>query len=147
MKVREIMTPSVETVSALDTVRDAAAKMLARNVGALPVYEGSILLGLLTDRDITVRAVAKGLDPRKTLVEDVMTWKAGTCLEDREVSEAVKIMEDQKVRRLVVLDRHGRLQGIVSLSDVATRAHDRDLVEELLESVASRARDPREGPA
>jgi len=122
MQVREIMTHNVEVISPSDTLEHAARKMEELNIGPLPVCEGNRLMGLLTDRDITVRATAAGCDPKTTLVGDAMSLEVITCYEDQDVREASKLMKERQVRRLLVLNRANDLVGIVSLADLATEA-------------------------
>jgi predicted transcriptional regulator len=138
VKVKEIMTACVESVGAADFVTEAARKMADRNVGALAVYEGHTLVGVVTDRDILIRIVQRELDFTHAKVQDVMTWIADTCREDWDLEEAAQVMEKKKVRRLLVLDREGNLLGIVSVSDIAVKAHDEKLVEKVLESTTKR---------
>jgi CBS domain-containing protein len=121
MKVREVMTDNVELISPDDTIRDAAQTMSALDVGALPVGENDRLIGMITDRDIVVRAVAKGLGP-ETAVRGVMSNSVKYCFEDDEIDDIVQNMADIQVRRLLVVDERKRLVGIVSLADVATNS-------------------------
>ena len=136
MKVSDVMTRDPQTIQAEATVHEAALLMRQADIGALPVYEGDVLVGIVTDRDVVVRCIAKGLSPNKTLVSEATTWEVEACTEDRGVQEAVWIMEEKKIRRLMVLDRDGRLVGIVSLCDIALKTHDRELVEEAMETIA-----------
>ncbi len=136
-RVSDVMTEDVETVQSTETLKEAAKKMRDCNIGALPVYMGSVLTGFVTDRDITVKATAKGVDPSVGKVEDVMTWKAEWCLGDADVKEAAHIMETKKVRRLAVLDRAGYLIGLLSVDDIARRAHDSKSVEKVVEATAA----------
>src|SRR3954454_21482891 len=116
MKVSEMMTRGAECTRPDVTVQKAAERMKALDVGSLPVCgDNDRLVGMLTDRDITVRAVAEGQDPKTARVQDVMTPDVLYCFEDQDVSEAVRLMEENQVRRLVVLNRDKRLVGIVSL--------------------------------
>jgi CBS domain-containing protein len=124
MLVKEIMTHNVEVVSPGDTLEHAARKMEELDVGPLPVCEGNRVVGMLTDRDITVRATASGCDPKTTLVGDVMSTEIISCHEDQDVREAARQMKKEQVRRLLVMDRAGDLLGIVSLGDLATEADD-----------------------
>jgi CBS domain-containing protein len=107
------------------------------DVGMLPVCgDNDRLVGTLTDRDITIRAVAEGLDPRTALVRDVMTPSVVYCFEDEDVEEAARLMKDNQVRRLVVLNRDKRLVGIVSLGDLAVDTGDEHLAGSALEAVS-----------
>ena len=120
MRVKEIMSTDVDTVAPESTLRDAAERMNALDVGVLPVCANDRLVGVVTDRDITVRATAEGLDPFATQVVDIMSKDdLITCFEDQDVEEAARIMSDKQVRRLPVLSHDRRLVGIVSLGDLA----------------------------
>jgi CBS domain-containing protein len=121
MKLSEIMTPDVQVVSPDAFIVEAAEKMRSLDVGVLPVTEGKRLVGIITDRDITVRAVAEGRDPKGTRVRDCMTSGAVFCFEDQDSEEAVILMEQQQVRRVPVLSRDRQLVGVVALADIATR--------------------------
>jgi CBS domain-containing protein len=118
-KVGQVMTAGAETIEPNATLQLAAGRMKDIQVGFLMVYEeGSGLLGVITDRDIVVRAIAEGAPPT-TSVRDVMTLQAVWCYEDAALSEAVALMELRGVRRLVVLDEKLRLAGVLSVDDVA----------------------------
>lgn len=119
MKVHEIMTAHARGVSPENTLVEAAGLMRELDVGALPVCEGDRVTGMITDRDITVRAVANGRDPNATPVSEVMTPDATTVFADQEVEQAARLMQQREVRRLPVLGRENRLVGIVSLGDIA----------------------------
>jgi CBS domain-containing protein len=125
MQLKEVMTRGVDVVPPEALLQEAAQKMKQLEVGPLPVCDGERLVGLLTDRDITVRAVAEGCDPTTTKVRDVMTPEVLYCFEDQEVQEAAKLMEERQIRRLPILNRNKWLVGIVSLGDLAVRTGDR----------------------
>jgi CBS domain-containing protein len=118
MKIRDAMTADVRTVGPEATIREAARLMAETDVGALPVAAGDRLAGMVTDRDIAVRAVAigKGAD---TTVGEVMTHEVLYCFEDDEVDDVCENMADMQIRRLPVVNADKRLVGIVSLADVA----------------------------
>ena len=118
MLICDIMSRDVRTVAPDATLQWAAQTMLSAGVGALPVCDGDRLLGVITDRDIAIRAVAVGL-PGTAPVAQAMTVDALFAYEDEEVEAALLRMKAQQVRRLVVLDRARRLVGIVSLGDIA----------------------------
>lgn len=121
MTIAEVMTRNVATVSPEDSVRRAAQIMDDMNVGALPVCDGNKLVGIVTDRDITVRATSAGLNPEQTPVSDVMSGDVRWCFEDQGVEEVLAEMGDVQIRRLPVLERNSRtLIGIVSLGDLST---------------------------
>jgi CBS domain-containing protein len=136
MLLKEIMAPDVEVVSPGDTLEEAARKMEELDVGPMPVCEGNRVVGMLTDRDITVRAVAAGCDPKTTLVCDAMSQDVICCYEDQDVREAAGLMKEMQVRRLLVLDRANDLVGIVSLGDLATEAGDPGQPGEVLRKVS-----------
>jgi CBS domain-containing protein len=136
MQVKEVMTRNVQCVSPDASLQEAACKMKDLDVGPLPVCDHDRLTGLLTDRDIAVRGVAEGRDPKNTKVCDVMTPGVVFCFEDDDVQEAARIMEEKQVRRLVVLNPDKRLAGIVSLGDLAVLTGDRDLSAKTLEEVS-----------
>jgi CBS domain-containing protein len=138
IKVSEVMTRDVKVVQSTATLRDAARLMQQYNVGALPVYAGHTLAGIVTDRDITVKAVAAGVEPAKGRVEDVMTWKVEWCPQDTDIESAARIMENKLIHRLAVLNREGVLVGIISLSDIAIKTHNQRIVEQVVEATASR---------
>jgi CBS domain-containing protein len=123
MLVKFIMTLDVAWIAPEPSIQEAACLMKSLHVGSIPVCraDGEIV-GMLTDRDLTLRATAAGLDPVNTKVRDVMTRDVVSCYEDQDVEDAVKLMEDLKIRRLLVLDRQNRLAGIVSIGDLAVRA-------------------------
>jgi CBS domain-containing protein len=119
--VSDIMTRCVEVVTPDDTLQHVARRMGELDVGAMPVCRGAELLGIVTDRDITVRATAAGLAPGQACVRDVMTSRPLTCAPHQPADEAAALMGEICVRRLPVVDDDGALIGIVSLGDVAAR--------------------------
>ncbi len=135
MKLKEIMTPDVEVIHPDDSLEAAAQKMRERNIGFLPVCDGERLVGALTDRDITVRATADGMDPKNTQVRDLLHSDVFWCLEDQNVSEGAKKMQDNQVRRLMIVDHNKHLCGVVSLGDIANNGS-LTLSARLLESVS-----------
>jgi len=118
MKVREAMTRDVRIASPDETIRDAAKAMAALDAGVLPVGENDRLVGMITDRDMAVRAIAQGKGP-DTKIREVMTTEVKYCFEDEELDHVAANMADIRVRRLPVMNREKRLVGIVSLGDVA----------------------------
>ncbi len=120
MKLNEIMTPEVEVIQPDDTLQSAAKKMRDRNIGFLPVCDGEKLMGVLSDRDIIIRALADGMDSKVMLARDLMTAPVVYCFEDQDAGEAARLMEENQIRRLVVLNRGDkRLVGVISLGDLA----------------------------
>src|SRR3954447_9777579 len=120
MKAGELMTKDVELVQPDDTLQTAAKMMADIDTGALPVGENDRLFGMITDRDITIRAVAEGRAPDQTKVRDAMSEHIRFCFEDEDTQEVGRKMSEWAVRRLPVLNRDKRVVGIVSLGDLAT---------------------------
>ncbi len=119
--IANVITRRVVVVRPDETIQRAAQLMSQLNVGSLPVYDGVQLQGIVTDRDITVRATALGLDAGSTQVSEVMSAQTLSCNEDDQIDDVLKLMGDAQVRRLPVLDRSREIVGIVSLGDLATR--------------------------
>ena len=137
MKVSEVMTRNVECICPGDSLLQAARKMRKLDVGPLPVCgDNDRLVGMITDRDIVVRAVADARDMEETKVQDVMTPDVHFCLENHDVQHVAKLMHDKQVRRLVVLNDDRRLVGIVSLGDLAVEAGDDAMAGEALEGIS-----------
>lgn len=124
MKVKDIMTTDVQVIRPDSLISEAANHMRSLNIGSLPVCDGQRLVGMITDRDITVRAVAEGRDLQNTRVRDCMTSQIAYCFEDDNVQEAEHLMEEKQIRRLPVLTREKKLSGIVALGDLATGTGD-----------------------
>ena len=139
MQLREVMTRHIEEIRPDANLKEAAEKMRSMDIGALPVCENDRLVGMLTDRDIAIRAVAEGRDPMRTCVRDAMSAGTVFCYEDDDVSEAARIMEQKQIRRLPVFNRQGRAVGIVSLGDLATRIGNDHLSGDVLEQVSQPA--------
>ena len=119
MEIHEVMTHGIVIASPDDTLQAAAKVMSDTHLGFLPVAENDRLVGMVSDRDITVRAVAHGLPPTQSTVRDVTSWDVKYVYEDESLEDAARNMRDLRVRRLPVLNRDKRLVGIVSLSDLA----------------------------
>ena len=118
MKVSNAMTRDVKVANPAQSIREAARMMAEIDAGSLPVGENDRLVGMITDRDIAVRAVAEGKSP-DTKVSDVMSREVLYCFEDQDLEEVSRNMGDVKVRRMPVVDRDKRLVGIISLGDLA----------------------------
>jgi CBS domain-containing protein len=118
MKISEVMTRSVETVSPDQTAKEAASFMLRAEAGSIPVCENDRVIGMITDRDIAVRGVAEGLGP-DARVRDLMSEGIICAHEDDDLDEVARRMSNEQVRRLPVLDSNERLVGIVSLGDLS----------------------------
>ncbi len=120
-KIKDIMTHGVAVVQRNETLQVAAQRMHDLNIGALPVCDGDSLIGMVTDRDITVRGVAAGMNPQDSLVSAVMTGEVRWCSETDSVEDVMDQMGDAQVRRLAVFDHNRKIVGIVALGDMATR--------------------------
>jgi len=139
MKVNEIMTRRAECTRPDATLQEAAERMRSLDIGALPVCEEQRLVGMLTDRDIALRSVAAGHDPRHDHVADAMTPHVVYCFEDQDVTEAAELMKTRQIRRLPVLRRNKQLAGIVSLGDLAVEEGNEQLAGEALEAISEPA--------
>ena len=139
MQVREIMTSDVETVDADIKISAAAKLMKELEIGALPVWSEQRLIGMLTDRDIAIRAVAEGRDISTTCVSDIMTQQIFYCFEDDDIHEAAAMMESNSIHRLLVLSEDNQPVGFVSLGDFAVKCRDERLAWEILERISEPA--------
>lgn len=134
-KLRDLMTRDVEVARPEDTLRDCAEKMRSLNVGSLPVLDGQRLTGMITDRDIVVRAIAMGHNPETSRVRDAMSPEVFALNESASLREAAEMMKEHQVRRLPVVDDNQRLIGIIALGDLAQEASDR-ISGETLEAIS-----------
>lgn len=137
-QLKEVMSTQVECLAAETPLNEIAAKMKELDAGSIPICQNDRLVGMVTDRDIVVKALGAGRDPGMMRAEEVMTSPIVYCYEDQDIGEAARIMEVKQIRRLVVLSRQKRLVGIVSLGDLSVRAGD-EIAEEVLESVSKPA--------
>jgi CBS domain-containing protein len=118
MKVQDVMTREVEMITPNASVQEAANRMARENLGALPVGENDRLIGVITDRDIVMRVIARDLPPGNTAVREAMSEKICYCFEDDELDTAARNMAEHQVRRLAVLNRNKRLVGLIALADL-----------------------------
>jgi CBS domain-containing protein len=139
MNVSEIMTTDFEMIDSTSSLIEAAEKMKSLNVGFLPVKEGTRLAGLLTDRDIVIRGLAEGLDPGSTQVKDILSSEVVYCYDDDSVEDAARLMEDNQIRRLIVVNHDQTPVGIVSIGDIAVKSGQEQLAGEILERVSEPA--------
>jgi len=121
MKIKDILTPEPQCIGPDDSLAEAADKMKNLDVGFLPVCKNQRVMGVLTDRDVVIRAVAENLDPKNTRVSEVMSGDIFYCFADQDIEEVAEIMATGRVRRLPVLNRDKHLVGIISLGDLAVR--------------------------
>ncbi|MBK9153456.1 MAG: CBS domain-containing protein [Chloracidobacterium sp.] len=138
IRCRDIMTSSVTTAARDNTLRDVAAMMREGDMGSVPVVEEGKLVGIVTDRDIVVRAVAEGKGP-ETSVAEAMTTDIFSVKPDDFAFEAVRLMGDKQVRRIPVVDEDGKLAGIIAMADVALEMEDEREIAETLEEISSGA--------
>ena len=136
--VTDVMTRNVRTLAPGATVADAAKAMRELNVGVIPVCEGGKLLGVVTDRDIVVRAVAEGLDGG-TPLSTVMSSDVRTARETDDLDTVLADMASRQIRRLPVLDASQRLAGIISIGDIAVKGQDEEDVGQSLADISSPA--------
>ena len=139
MRVREVMTPNPSSVRPNDTIQTAAQEMKLHNVGVLPVCEGNVLFGIITDRDIAVECVATGNNASQCLVKDYMTADPICIGPDADTDEALEIMGREQVRRLCVME-DGGLVGIISLGDLAVNALDAQMLARTLARISQPVR-------
>jgi CBS domain-containing protein len=135
MQVKDAMTLDVELASPTQTIRQAALLMSKTDCGALPVADKDSLVGMITDRDIAIRAVAAGKGPN-TLVREVMSQELLYCFEDQDLEEVSSNIAEIKVRRLPVMNRAKRLVGILSLGDMALKANDSEPAADALKRIS-----------
>ena len=141
-QVSQVMTRGVRSMSPTDTIQLAAQAMDELNVGAIPVCENGEVVGMVTDRDITIRAVAQGLPTDTTPIGDVMSEQVETCYEDDSLDEVVAQMQQSQIRRLPVLDENDQLTGMLSLGDIAAKG-DEDTAGEALADISTPAEPDR----
>ena len=143
MQIRDIMTSNVEVVAPQATLQTAAQKMKDLNVGSLPVCDGEHLLGMITDRDITIRATAEGKNPQETAVCDTMSDGICYCFDDQYVNEAAAVMEEKQIRRLPILNRQKKLVGIVSMADLAVDGGNKQIAGRTITKISQPAQPER----
>jgi CBS domain-containing protein len=140
MIVADVMTRGVECIDPENSLVEAARKMKKLDIGIVPVCgDDEKLVGMLTDRDIVVRALADDRDIHETKVRDIMTPHVVSCQQDQPVEHAAHLMREHQIRRLVVLEQNKRLIGIVSLGDLAADTDDEQLAGSALEGISQPA--------
>lgn len=136
MRVKEVMRPRADVINFEHTVAEAARMMAKGDYGSIPVERGDKMIGMITDRDIVVRAVAKGLDPATTSVEQCMSEGINYCFDDDDIAVVGQTMISKKIRRMPVINRSKRLVGMLSLGDIANRAQNKNLSHDILSHVS-----------
>ncbi len=137
-RCREIMTRNVKTANRQMSLRKVARLMREGDMGAMPVVENDKLVGIVTDRDIVVRAIAEGKNV-ETQIGDVMTTEIFSAKEDDFVFDAIRLMGDKQVRRIPVITENGELAGIIAMADIALEMEDEREIAETLEEISSGA--------
>ena len=140
MKIKDLMTKDPKTVQTTSTLVETARKMKELNVGFMPVMDGNALVGVVTDRDIAMRAVAEEMYPNETNAEDIMSANVHVVSPDTSLEEAGEIMEKFRIRRLPVVDEFGVLVGICALGDIAVRGGNLEEAGEILEEISEPSR-------
>lgn len=136
MHVSQVMSTTIHSIGPDSTLAEAARLMADHDIGILPVVTSKEPLGMLTDRDIVVRAVAEGRDPSQTQVRDVMTLGVATVADYQNAEDAARLMSEQQVRRVLVVDRDNCCVGIVSLGDLAVRMENEEVSADALEKIS-----------
>ncbi len=142
MKVKEIMTENPKVIQPGTSIKEAAGIMRDLDVGVLPIADGDNMSGILTDRDIVIRAVAEGKDPGEVKAGEIASGDITWCYEDEDVEEVSGKMKKDKIRRLPVVNREDKLVGIVSLGDLAVEGSE-EMAGETLEEVSTPNRPER----
>jgi predicted transcriptional regulator len=124
MLVKEAMSKKVEAVTPTTTAQECARRMTQLDVGALPVWDGGKVIGVVTDRDICCRAIGSGRDAAGLSARDVMSGNIVSCFDDQHCTEAARLMEEKHVRRLMVINRNHAMVGLFSVDDLARYSHE-----------------------
>ena len=135
-RASDVMTPNPKAVTASDNILEVARIMRDQDTGVVPVVEGKRVIGVVTDRDIVVRAVADGKDCSQITVSQAMTRNIRTVKDDTPVDEILKIMSNEDIRRVPVVNNGGELVGIISIGDVAMRTSKEDKVGQVVENIS-----------
>ena len=136
---KDVMTPNPVCCLPTDNVIEVAQTMKRENIGPMPVIdntESQKLIGIITDRDLAMKIVGEGRDPRSTRVEAVMSRKVVTCRADDEINIAMKLMSDHQIRRIVIVDNVNTIKGIISQADLATRMNQPEKTAEVVKEIS-----------
>lgn len=136
---KDVMTPNPICCLPTDNVIEVAQIMKRENIGPMPVIdntESQKLIGIITDRDLAMKIVGEGRDPRSTRVEAVMSRKVVTCRADDEINIAMKLMSDHQIRRIVIVDNVNTIKGIISQADLATRMNQPEKTAEVVKDIS-----------
>lgn len=138
MLVKDIMTKNPETVPPNTAIQKVAEEMQKLDCGFMPIAENGKIVGTVTDRDITIRAVSNGKDPKNTPVSEIMTSRSYHVSENDNVNIAAKKMCQHQIRRLIVLDKDKHISGVVSLGDIACKCKNHEIDAEIIEEVSEK---------
>lgn len=139
MKCKDVMTRDLECCLPTNTASEVAQLMKSRNIGPVPIvdnFQNNRLLGIVTDRDITLKVVAEGRDGKNVKVESIMTRDLEICYEGDDIQEVINLMEQSQVRRIPVVNKNNQIVGIITQADVATRLKDLDKTAEVVEQIS-----------
>lgn len=142
MRCSEVMTKGLSCCLPTDTVFAVAQLMKSEDVGSIPIVsdkQTNKLEGIVTDRDLAIKIVAEGRDPKNTPVQEVMTTNVVTCNADDNIDDALNLMEEHQVRRIPIVDGNGQLAGIIAQADVATRMEEPHKTAEMVEEISRAA--------
>lgn len=135
MQVEQLMSRSLEATFKDTTIAEAASLMRQKDIGFLPIIDGTQLVGVVTDRDLAIRGIEAGRDPDSIPVAEVMTRDVETVMRDSDVLDAVKRMKERQIQRLVVVESDGHYEGVLSLGDLARAMDNEQLVGETLREI------------
>ncbi len=138
MLVKEIMTKNPKTLTTNTPISKVVEEMQRLDCGFMPIAENEKIVGVVTDRDITLRTIPMGKDPQKTSIKEIMTARTFSVSEDQNVNDAARKMCEQQIRRLVVLDKNNKITGVVSLGDIARRYKDPKMDSSIIEAVSAK---------
>lgn len=136
MKVKDVMRPKADVIHFDHSLTEAAKMMAKGDYGCLPVEKADKMVGMITDRDITIRAVAQGLNPSTTQVQQCMSEGINYCFDDEDIAVVGQKMISNKIRRMPVVNKSKKLIGMVSLGDIANKAQNKNLSHDILSHVS-----------
>jgi CBS domain-containing protein len=136
MIAKDIMTSNVDIIYPNTSITEAAKLMAKNDYGFLPVCDGKKLRGVITDRDIVVKVIAENKSPGESKAEEVMTDKVIYCYENDELEEISKLMKQEQIRRLVVLDNDKKLAGVISIGDIVTKNDEQEVNSDLIKDIS-----------
>jgi len=135
MLVKEVMSKNPDALSEEMTIKQAASEMKKFDFGFLPIRHNGEIVGVVTDRDIVIRALADGLDPAQTKLKEIMTKEIYYCHEDDDIKKVADMMSEKQVHRIAVFDKNNQFSGVISIGDIARKCHDTSLCGRLTEAI------------